>query len=163
MSKAKTVKKAKAAEDLNLVDPMQPRPFRITEIRRELTDTFTMVLVPADGKGPSGFAPGQFNMLYVHGIGEVPISVSGDPTNQDVLVHTTRAVGKVSRALDTLKVGATVGVRGPFGTPWPVAAAEGKDLVFVAGGIGLAPLRPAIYRALHEREKFKNLAILYGA
>ena len=143
-------------------DPMQPRPFRVLEIWRELSDTFSMSLTPEDG-GPVTFAPGQFNMLYVFGIGEVPISVSGDPSNRSVLVHTTRAVGKVSKALDSLKAGMTVGVRGPYGTEWPVATAEGQDLVFVAGGIGLAPLRPAIYAAMNERHKYGNIAVLYGA
>jgi NAD(P)H-flavin reductase len=102
-------------------------------------------------------------MLYVFGIGEVPISVSGDPTNRSVLIHTTRAVGNVSKALDSLKAGAIVGVRGPYGSEWPLAVAEGTDLVFVAGGIGLAPLRPAIYQAMAERHKYGNIAVLYGA
>ncbi len=142
--------------------PMHPRPFRILEIWKELSDTFSMSLTPEDG-GPVIFEPGQFNMLYVFGVGEVPISVSGDPSNHSVLIHTTRAVGKVSTALDGLKSGAIVGVRGPFGSRWPLAPAEGKDLVFVAGGIGLAPLRPAIYQAMAERHKFGNIAVLYGA
>ncbi len=143
-------------------DPMRPRPFRIIEVKRELSDTFTMVLEPEDG-GEAVFAPGQFNMLYVFGVGEVPISVSGDPAEGGVIVHTTRAVGKVTLALSALTVGDRVGVRGPFGTTWPVDVAQGKDLVFVAGGVGLAPLRPAIYAAMNDRSKFGNLAILYGA
>lgn len=143
-------------------DPMHPRPFKVLEIWKELSDTFSMSLVPQDG-GPVEFAPGQFNMLYVFGVGEVPISVSGDPTNKGVLVHTTRAVGSVSRALDTLKSGMTVGVRGPFGSQWPLDVAEGKDLVFVAGGIGLAPLRPVIYQAMADRQKYGNIAVLFGA
>lgn len=143
-------------------DPMHPRPFKVLEIWKELSDTFSMSLVPEDGK-PIVFAPGQFNMLYVFGIGEVPISVSGDPTNRSVLIHTTRAVGNVSKALDALKAGMTVGVRGPFGSQWPLDVAEGKDLVFVAGGIGLAPLRPVIYQALSERHRYGNIAVLYGA
>jgi NAD(P)H-flavin reductase len=143
-------------------DPMKPRLFRVMEIKRELSDTFTMVMKAEDG-GMLAFAPGQFNMLYVFGIGEIPISISGDPDNPSVLVHTTRAVGKVSQALDALKPGDVIGVRGPFGTFWPVNVAEGMDLVFVPGGIGLAPLRPAIYQALNQRHKFGNIAILYGA
>ncbi len=142
--------------------PMHPRPFKVVKIWKELSDTFSMSLVPEDGQ-PIAFAPGQFNMLYVFGVGEVPISVSGDPTDLSKLVHTTRAVGNVSRALDALKEGMSVGVRGPFGTVWPLDVAEGKDLVFVAGGIGLAPLRPVIYQAMADRHKYRNLAILYGA
>lgn len=141
---------------------MLPRPFRVEEIRRELSDTFTMALEPQDG-GRFAFKPGQFNMLYVFGIGEVPISISGDPSKTSVLVHTTRAVGKVSQAIDNLKKGEIIGVRGPYGTHWPLAVAEGMDLVFVAGGIGLAPLRPAIYQAMNERHKFNHISILYGA
>ncbi len=142
--------------------PMHPRPFKVLEIWKELSDTFSMSLTPTDG-GPATFAPGQFNMLYVFGVGEVPISVSGDPSNRSVLIHTTRAVGKVSTALDSMKPGDVVGVRGPFGSSWPLEPAVGMDLVFVAGGIGLAPLRPAIYQAMAERHKFGNIAVLYGA
>ncbi len=151
----------KNAIDVSAIDPMLPRQFRVVEVKRELSDTFTMVLKPLDG-GKAHFAPGQFNMLYVFGVGEIPISVSGDPTKSTALVHTTRAVGKVSQALDELKAGAVIGVRGPFGTFWPLSVAEGKDLVFVAGGIGLAPLRPAIYQALHDRHRYNNIVILYG-
>ncbi len=143
-------------------DPMHPRSFRVLSIKKELPDTFTLSLEPEDGS-PVVFGPGQFNMLYVFGVGEIPISVSGDPTDSSVLVHTTRSVGAVSSALNSLKAGATVGVRGPFGSEWPLAVAEGRDLVFVAGGIGLAPLRPAIYKAIKERQKFGNISILFGA
>jgi len=144
------------------VSPMHPRPFRIMKIWQELSDTFSMALVPEDGCAIR-FAPGQFNMLYVFGVGEIPISVSGDPSDVSVLVHTTRAVGSVSKALGSMREGDIVGVRGPFGSEWPLDVAEGKDVVFVAGGIGLAPLRPAIYQALARRHKHRNIAILYGA
>jgi NAD(P)H-flavin reductase len=144
------------------VDPMLTRPFRVEKVRKELSDTFTMDLVPEAG-GDFRFAPGQFNMLYVFGVGEVPISISGDPNEQSKLTHTTRAVGAVSQAITGLKPGDAVGVRGPFGTPWPVEAAFGNDLVIVAGGVGLAPLRPAIYSALANRKKFGRVVILYGA
>ncbi|MDA8231002.1 MAG: FAD/NAD(P)-binding protein [Magnetospirillum sp.] len=143
-------------------DPMLPRPFRIEKVRRELSDTFTMELVPAEGGG-FAFAAGQFNMLYVFGIGEVPISISGDPGDGGKLIHTTRAVGAVTRAMDSMRAGDVVGVRGPFGTPWPVEEAFGHDLVFVAGGVGLAPLRPAIYQAMANRQRFGKVVVLYGA
>ncbi len=143
-------------------DPMRPRPFRVVDIWREVSDTFSMKLEAEDG-GPTVFAPGQFNMLYVFGIGEIPISVSSDPSDKTSMIHTTRAVGKVSQALNTLKAGASVGVRGPFGTSWPLDVAEGMDLIFVAGGIGLAPLRPAIYEAMNNRNRFGNIIVLYGA
>ena len=143
-------------------DPMLPRPFRIEKVRRELSDTFTVELVPVEG-GNFAFAPGQFNMLYVFGIGEVPISISGDPADRSRLIHTTRAVGAVTNAMDRLKVGDVLGVRGPYGTPWPVEAAFGRDLVFVAGGVGLAPLRPAITMAMANRDRFSRVVVLYGA
>jgi NAD(P)H-flavin reductase len=107
------------------------------------------------------FAAGQFNMLYVFGVGEIPISISGDPTKPP-LVHTTRAVGTVTRALRQLKRGDMLGIRGPFGSHWPVEQAEGKDVVIVAGGIGLAPLRPAVYEVLSRREKYGRVVLLYG-
>jgi NAD(P)H-flavin reductase len=102
-------------------------------------------------------------MLYVFGVGEVPISMSGDPQEVDVLVHTTREVGTVTRAMGALRAGAKVGVRGPFGTAWPLEQAAGRDVVLVAGGIGLAPLRPVIYRLLAERDRYGRVSILVGA
>lgn len=143
-------------------DPMLPECFTIEKVSRELSDTFTMELVAASGR-PFAFKAGQFNMLYVFGIGEVPISISGDPADRSKLIHTTRAVGAVTTALDAMKAGDTLGVRGPYGTAWPVEAAFGQDLVFVAGGVGLAPLRPAIYQAMANRERFGRVVVLYGA
>ena len=90
-------------------------------------------------------------MLYAFGVGEAAISISGDPARTDRLVHTIRAVGKVSAALARLKAGDMLGIRGPFGNGWPVEAAAGADVVVIAGGLGLAPLRPALYRLLAER------------
>ena len=143
-------------------DPMLPRLFRIEAMKKELSDTFTMSLRPTDG-GTFRFQPGQFNMLYTFGVGEVPISISGDAADPTELSHTIRAVGRTSSALATLKPGDTVGVRGPFGTPWPIEACFGSDVLIMGGGVGLAPLRPAIYAVLAQREKFGNVLILYGA
>ncbi len=144
-------------------DPMIPIPYRIQRAQRELSDTFTFYLTPVEQATSPSFAPGQFNMLYAFGAGEVPISISGDPQNPALLVHTIRAVGPVTAIMKQLRRGDTLGVRGPFGTPWPVTDAEGVDVVFVAGGIGLAPLRPAIYHVLAHREKYGNICIYYGA
>jgi NAD(P)H-flavin reductase len=144
-------------------DPMLPRPYRVRRVRRELRDTLTHELVPEDGGGIPPFGPGQFNMLYVFGIGEIPISISGNPANREMLVHTTRAVGTVSQALRELRVGDVMGVRGPFGTGWPVEIAEGRDVVITAGGIGLAPLRPVVYAILSRRERYGRVSLLYGA
>lgn len=143
-------------------DPMIPRPFRIERVKKELSDTFTMEIVPVDG-GAFRFRPGQFNMLYVFGVGEVPISISGDPDDPALLVHTTRVVGSVTAAIGELKAGDVIGIRGPFGSHWPVEEARGSDVVFVAGGIGLAPLRPAIYQVMADREHYGNVVIFYGS
>ncbi len=144
-------------------DPMLPMLFRVKDYRRETHDTFTVGLVPASGRRGVRFAPGQFNMLYAFGAGEVPISISGDPTSPARCVHTIRAVGPATRALEHLKSGSVIGLRGPFGTPWPVERARGKDVVLVAGGIGLAPLRPAIYQLLRNAKRYGRLSLLYGA
>jgi NAD(P)H-flavin reductase len=138
-----------------------PRPRRVRRRVRETADTFTLDIDTDDAE--LTFRPGQFNMLYVFGTGEVPISVSGDPRRPGVLVHTTRAVGTVTRAMERLRAGATVGVRGPFGTGWPLEAAAGKDVVLIAGGIGLAPLRPLLYEIAARRRDFGQVALLYGA
>jgi NAD(P)H-flavin reductase len=142
---------------------MRPVRYRVERNRRETHDTFTLDLVPADGGAALSFAPGQFNMLYMFGVGEVPISISGDPADTRALVHTIRAVGGVTRAMRGLGTGDVVGVRGPYGAPWPVEAAAGEDVVLVAGGIGLAPLRPALYAVLARRREYGRVALLYGA
>ncbi len=155
----------KAAD--NLIDKrnaMLPVMLPVKSYKQENSDTFTLVMDSA--AAPSGsfrFLPGQFNMLYVYGVGEVPISISGDPADSKLLTHTTRAVGTVTRALWQLRPGDQLAVRGPYGTPWPVEAALGKDVIFIAGGIGLAPLRPAIYQVLKNRNKFGRMLLLYGA
>jgi NAD(P)H-flavin reductase len=146
-----------------LAGPMQPEPFEVRQVAKETGDTFTLTLQPVAGARARPFAPGQFNMLYVFGVGEVPISISGDPARPELLVHTIRAVGATTRALQRLRKGDWVGVRGPFGTAWPVAEARGHDVVLIAGGIGLAPLRPAIYHLLLHRPLYGRVVILYGA
>jgi len=140
---------------------MHPVPCRVRSIVRELDDTFTLDLEPpSDGWS---FLPGQFTMLYAFGVGEVPISISGDPGDTSRVIQTIRAVGPVTDALTTVAPGDFVGVRGPFGTSWPSAVAEGHDLIIVTGGIGLAPLRPAILDALEHRHRYGNVTLLYGA
>lgn len=143
-------------------NPMFPRTYRVKQKRKELTDTFTLLLEPAGDRVPAP-APGQFNMLYIFGVGEVPISSSGDPADTFRLVHTIRAVGAVTAAICEKKSGDSLGVRGPFGNHWRVAEAEGRDVVIVAGGLGLAPLRPVIYHMMAHREKYGRVTLLYGA
>lgn len=143
--------------------PMVPQPFRVVAYRRELRDTFTLTLQPVTGPAALPFQPGQFNMLYQLGAGEVPISISGDPAHPERLVHTIRAVGTVTRVLQRCRPGDVIGVRGPFGTPWPVAELVGKDLIILTGGLGLAPLRPVIYHVLANRLEYGQVEIIYGA
>lgn len=144
-------------------DPMRPEPCRVLKVTRETHNTFTMVLSPPAGRAGFAFRPGQYNMLYAPGIGEVPISISGRPDHPREIVHTIREVGPVTRALGKLRRGDALGLRGPFGTSWPVERADGRDLVFIAGGIGLAPLRPAIYHVLAHRERYGRISLLFGA
>jgi NAD(P)H-flavin reductase len=142
--------------------PMLPRPFRVERRRRDTRDTVTLVLEPLDGE-PLRFDAGQFTMLDAFGTGEVPISISGDPTRAGPLEHTVRDVGAVTHALVRSDPGTVLGVRGPYGTGWGALDGAGGDLLVVAGGIGLAPLRPALLDALARREAFGRLVILYGA
>jgi len=141
---------------------MLPKPHRIQRLRGETDDTFTLEIEPTDGTGRFLFAPGQFNMLYVFGVGEVPISISGYPHGPKPLEHTTRVVGAVTKAMRWLKRGDMIGIRGPFGSQWPMEEATGHDLVIVAGGIGLAPLRPALYHLMARRESYGRIVLLYG-
>jgi len=142
---------------------MLPAPCRIQRVRNETDDTFTLELEPLNGNRLFSFRPGQFNMLYVHGVGEIPVSICGDPANTQTFFHTTRVVGTVTRAMRRLQVGDVLGVRGPFGSAWPVEEATGRDVVIVAGGIGLAPLRPAVHRLLAQRGRYGKVVLLYGA
>jgi NAD(P)H-flavin reductase len=151
-----------SAPDVMVTEPLLPQPFLTVHRHEETADTVTLRLQP-QGEADTGFRPGQFSMLYAYGVGEVPISISGDPALGGYLEYTIRAVGGVTNALCAAAVGELVGVRGPYGTSWPLEEAEGGDLVIVAGGIGLAPLRGALLLALAHRERYNNLSLLYGA
>ncbi|WP_035792128.1 FAD/NAD(P)-binding protein [Kitasatospora mediocidica] len=137
-----------------------PLPYRVVSHRDETDDTATIVLEPAGAPLPP-FAPGQFAMVYAFGVGDVPLSVCGIDGNR--LTHTVRAVGAISSALRALRPGDCVGVRGPFGTGWGLPEAAGDDLLVVAGGIGLAPLRPLVLAALATPERYGRLNVLVGA
>jgi NAD(P)H-flavin reductase len=144
-------------------NPMLTHPYGVKRVQQETYDTFTLELEPRTKAQARPFAPGQFNMLYVFGVGEVPISISGDPAKPETLVHTTRAVGVVTSAMRKLRRGDLLGVRGPFGTSWPVEEAKGRDVVIVTGGLGLPPLRPSVYQLLSRKQEYGKLVLLYGA
>jgi NAD(P)H-flavin reductase len=141
--------------------PMVPMPFELTAKRQETSDTWTLGLAPRAGE-MFAFSPGQFTMLSAFGAGEVPISISGESRLHAPLVHTVRAVGLATEAICACEPGSVLGVRGPFGRPWPVEEIEGREVLIVAGGIGLAPLRPAILSLLARRERYRRVLLLYG-
>jgi len=147
--------------DATVDDPMMPRRYRIGHTRQDTRDTFTLELEPVDGP-PLTYAAGQFTMLDAFGVGEVPISISGDPTRPGPLEHTIRDVGVVTHALITAPTGTLLGVRGPYGTTWDVSGAAGGDVVFVAGGIGLAPMRGAILELISQRDRYERVVLLLG-
>lgn len=108
--------------------------------------------------------PGQFNMLYVPGYGEAAISMSSDFESADgMVIHTIRQAGSVTKATSRLKLGDVVGLRGPFGSAWPLKAIQGKDVLISCGGIGLPPLRGAIQSIMRERDHYGKVTLLYGA
>lgn len=146
-----------------LVNEMLPQAMRISEVTRETCDTYTLTTVPeGDAPAPS-FRPGQFSMLYDYGVGEVPVSISGDCEARDRLVYTIRSVGNATASIVTRKPGDFIGVRTSFGSSWPVELARGRDVLLVAGGIGLAPLRPVISYVANHRSDYGRFILLYGA
>jgi NAD(P)H-flavin reductase len=146
-----------------LANEMIPVPARIVRVQKETYDTFTLAAASPTGEPFPPFSPGQFSMLYVCGVGELPISISGDPFDTSRLVYTVRSVGKTTQALVSSQPGDQIGIRGPYGTHWPMRMARGKDVLIVAGGIGLAPLRPVVHYVLRHRADYGRLILLYGA
>lgn len=137
------------------------REFRVVSRRQDTRDTATLSLAPLNGERLE-FEPGQFTMVYAFGVGEVPLSISGDPAAGKPLLHTVRDVGGVTHALTQARRGHVLGVRGPYGRGWDVADGVGGDVVLVAGGIGLAPLRPALLQILARRRQYNRVVLLYG-
>jgi NAD(P)H-flavin reductase len=146
-------------------NPWVAHSARIVDIRPEVPGvaTYDLVFDNPDIAGSYNFAPGQFNMLYVPGFGESAISISSDPAQRDLLSHTIRVAGNVTQAIARKKVGEHIGVRGPFGSSWPIERCRGRDVVIASGGIGLAPLRPAVYEILNNRGDYGRVILLYGA
>jgi NAD(P)H-flavin reductase len=144
-------------------ETMLPVPYRVVERHAETHDSVTLRMEPA-GEALPPFQPGQFTMLYSRGVGEIAISISGDPSAGDgSLTQTIRDVGAVSRALHRAAPGDLVGARGPFGAGWGLDTAVGHDLVIVAGGVGLAPLRPVLLGALAHRDSYRGIVLIAGA
>jgi len=145
-------------------ETMLPIPARIADIREENFNTRTFVMQIQDESTRKAYrwTPGQFNMIYVPGVGEAAISISSDPDQPEVLSHTIRVVGSVTRALERSGIGGIVGLRGPFGRGWPIERLDGGDVVMVAGGIGLAPLRPMVYWLRRHRDRFRRVVLLFG-
>lgn len=146
-------------------NPWHTETVRIDDIVQEAEGIATYrlsVAVPTNDQDYR-FVPGQFNMLYLPGVGESAISMSGDPEEGSSWIHTVRVAGNVTRTLAGLTVGETLGLRGPFGTGWPVDELAGQDVVVVAGGLGLAPLRPLLYYFMNHREQFGSIQVICGA
>jgi len=146
------------------IDTMMPVPARIVGVKEENfnTRTFRVQIVDEEVRRIYRWVPGQFNMLYVPGVGEAAISISSDSEQPQVLEHSIRVVGSVTRAITKMGEGGSIGIRGPFGRGWPLEQLEGRDIVIVAGGIGLAPLRPVVYYLLRHRHRFRRVMLLYG-
>jgi NAD(P)H-flavin reductase len=142
--------------------PFAPIPYVVRAVSTETPDITTLTLAPRSSKRIPAYRPGQFNMLYAFGVGEAAISISGG-NSEGQLVHTIQALGKVSGALTRLTPGDPLGVRGPYGHGWPVAESKGRDLVIVAGGLGLPPLRPVIYEVFRDRDAFGRVEVIDGA
>ena len=141
----------------------EPILYTVVDRHLENDKLLTFTLEPPDHEAIEPIKPGQFNMLYVFGVGEIPISVSSLIIPHPTLVHTIQDVGPVSMAINSLAKGDTIGVRGPFGTVWPIDEAKSKDIIIMAGGVGLCPLRPLIESILSRRDQFGEVNILYGA
>jgi len=130
----------------------------------EGVNTFALRFTDPEFQKRYRWEPGQFNMLYVPGYGEAAISMSSDvESSGGLVIHTARNAGSVTKALSRLKVGDVIGLRGPFGSSWPLKESEGKDVVIACGGIGLPPLRGALYSIIRNRDRYGKVILLYGA
>ena len=140
--------------------PMTPTMYRVVSRIEENVETVTLVVEPTD-QPIERPRPGQFNMLWAFGVGEAPISLAR--IDGDRLLHTIRRVGAVTRALCGATTGDLIGIRGPFGNGWPLDRAKDRDVLVVAGGLGLAPVRPLIEELAAERGRYRRVAVLVGA
>lgn len=146
------------------MNPYLPKEAVVIERIQESATLFTLRLRFTDSKHQQEyrFNPGQFNMLYLPNVGEIPISIVSDPKDEHILDHTIRRVGRISRGMEKLKEGDVIGIRGPFGRGWPLQAAEQKDVIIVTGGLGCAPVVSVINYVMHRRERFGTVNIVQG-
>lgn len=147
-----------------MIPDLPPSEVEVIERIQESPGLFTLRLRFTDPalQDSYQFEPGQFNMLYLYGVGEVPISIVSDPRDEHIIDHTIRAVGRVTNGLDKLQAGQRLGLRGPFGSGWPLSAAEQNDIIVVTGGLGCAPVVSVINYITHRRERFGHLNIIQG-
>jgi len=141
-----------------------PSEVEVIDRIQEAPDIFTWTLRFTDEHTNANYRciPGQFNMLYMHGVGEIPISIVGEDVDCSTIVHTIRVVGRVTKAMSQLKVGDRLGLRGPFGRGWPLRESHGRDLVIVTGGLGCAPVVAVIHHAIANREHYGRIVIMQG-
>ena len=154
----------KMLTDNKPVNPYLPAIATVLENRFETADIFTLRLKFKDPQlaGQYHFEPGQFNMLYMPGVGEVPISIVSDPDDIHIIDHTIRAVGRVTRVLQQLKAGDEIGIRGPYGSSWPMAQIKQQDVLIITGGLGCAPVVSVINYIVKRRSDFGRLVIMQG-
>lgn len=146
------------------MNPFVPHPAEIIEKRHEAKNIFTYRLrfCEPELRNNYRFQAGQFNMVYAFGAGDAAISIASDPREPEILDHTIRVVGSVTGALGALKKGDQLGLRGPYGSHWPLEEVKGKDLIFITGGLGCAPVTGAIQYAMNRRQDYGTIKILHG-
>ncbi|MGZ4130049.1 MAG: FAD/NAD(P)-binding protein [Actinomycetota bacterium] len=156
---------ATAVDTSQSIAGVQTLSSTVDRVVEDAADTFTFwsTIDDPEARRRFSFAPGQIDMVGIFGVGEVPISISSDSARPMHLAHTIRACGRVTNVFAGLRPGDRITVRGPFGRPWPVAKAQGGDLLIVAGGLGLAPLRSAVYAALRHRRTYRRVVLAIGA
>lgn len=160
-----TIQYLESKNAISASQPMEPYWAEIVKIQPEAPGVSTFWLKFQDPALQAGyqFSPGQFNMLFMPGLGESAISISSSVEDTSLIGHTIRFSGNVTQAISRLKTGDLIGIRGPFGTTWPINEAIGQDIIIAAGGIGLPPLRPVIYHILNHRQDYGRVVVLYGA
>ena len=143
-------------------NPHLPRTAVIEERIQETPTVMTLRLRMEGSSSPFLFRPGQFNMVGVFGVGEIPLSIVSDPLDIESIDHTVRIVGRVTEALARKRPGDRLTVRGPFGNGWPLEESRGRDLVLISGGLGCAPLVSVVNYIVRRRESFGRLTVIHG-